>query len=101
MGRPKPHKSLPIPQITEKTLWNYFYRYDKNNSAKSFWKMGCGEDNLFSKRCLPRITFLHPPLLAAVEGFKFQFAFASVGESFFAGECFFLHGDAVSIQKCY
>ena len=23
MGRPKPHKSLPIPQITEKTL-NFF-----------------------------------------------------------------------------
>ena len=24
----------------------------------SFWKMGFGEDNLFSKRCLPRKTVL-------------------------------------------
>ena len=100
MGRPKPHKSLPIPQITEKTLWNYFYRYDKINSAKSFWKMGCGEDNLFSKRCLPRKTFF-APLLAAVECFKFQFAFAPVRKCLFAGNSLFLDSNAVSIQKCY
>ena len=31
---------------------------DKNNSVKSFWQMGCGEDNLFSKRYLPRKSIL-------------------------------------------
>ncbi|MBO5761267.1 MAG: hypothetical protein J6S53_06975, partial [Lentisphaeria bacterium] len=36
---------------------------DKSNSVKSFWKMGGGEENLFSKRCLPRKTFLQQPLL--------------------------------------
>ena len=34
---------------------------DKSNSVKSFWKMGGGEENLFSKRCLPRKTFLQQP----------------------------------------
>ena len=31
---------------------------DKSNSSGSFWKMGCGEDTLFSKRCLPRRAIL-------------------------------------------
>ena len=31
-----------------------FIGSDKSNSAKSFCKMGCGEEDLFSKRCLPR-----------------------------------------------
>ena len=30
---------------------------------ESFWKMGCGEDNLFSKRCLPRISVQQDQLL--------------------------------------
>ena len=30
---------------------------------ESFWKMGCGEDNLFSKRCLPRRAILQRPRL--------------------------------------
>ena len=41
-----------------KKNWNCFYRFDKSNSVESFWKMGCGEDNLFSKRSLPRKTVL-------------------------------------------
>ena len=31
---------------------------DKSNSSGRFWKMGGGEDNLFSKRCLPRRAIL-------------------------------------------
>jgi hypothetical protein len=31
---------------------------DKSNAAESFWKKGCGEENLFSKRFLPRKTLL-------------------------------------------
>ncbi len=31
---------------------------DKSNADESFWKKGCGEENLFSKRFLPRKTLL-------------------------------------------
>ena len=34
-----------------------FIGSDKSNSVKSFCEIGCGEEELFSKRSLPRITF--------------------------------------------
>jgi len=34
-----------------------FVATDKNNSAESFQKMGCGEDDLFSKRGFPAKPF--------------------------------------------
>ena len=34
-----------------------FIGKDKNNSVKSFCKMGCGEEKLFSKSFLPRKIF--------------------------------------------
>ena len=42
---------------------------DTSNSAESFGKMGCGEDNLFSKRCLSRrIIFATATIDNATDG---------------------------------
>ncbi|MBR2358296.1 MAG: hypothetical protein IKA65_09775, partial [Lentisphaeria bacterium] len=38
---------------------------NKSNSGESFWKMGRGEENLFSKRFLPHKTVLPPPFFYA------------------------------------
>ena len=48
--------------VYKKKVGIVFIVNDKSNSVKSFWKMGGGEENLFSKRCLPRKTFLQQPL---------------------------------------
>ena len=38
-----------------------FITCNKSNSGESFWKMGWGEENLFSKRFLPHKTVLQHP----------------------------------------
>ena len=46
----------------DKKIGIAFIGDDTSNSAESFGKMESGEDNLFSKRCLPRKTIWQQPL---------------------------------------
>ena len=47
--------------------------YNKSNSGESFWKMGGGEKNLFSKRFFPHRTVLQQPLFPLLKICRFIF----------------------------